>query len=161
MIFYHPIVCIYTFMRNEKGVWAITRTSHFVHFTCFLAYFRFYFFWLSLSTICEYASAWNLSNHIWKAKIGMFCCIWGLLTFSTSIWATWVNRVLLKGANFWDARMPSNASWAWRCILHSRAKIRPHLHEGLNQPGRIVWHPSNSIIFSSQLVYNLIRRGGR
>src|SRR6516165_3910674 len=46
--------------------------------------------------------------------------VWHLLTDTSSVWSSWVRRVLIRGRSFWHIRIPSGASWSWRKILLSR-----------------------------------------
>jgi mannosylglycoprotein endo-beta-mannosidase len=50
--------------------------------------------------------------------------IWHLLADRTSIWATWIHTILLRGRSFWQVNMPSNPTWSWRKILQSREWCR-------------------------------------
>ena len=50
--------------------------------------------------------------------------VWRLFADRTSVWTTWVHRVLLRGRSFWHIRIPSSSSWTWRRILLGRSWYR-------------------------------------
>ncbi|XP_074351981.1 uncharacterized protein LOC141691138 [Apium graveolens] len=64
---------------------------------------------LGLRNMCE----WN------KAQI--ICHLLKIVTNSTTLWASWVNKTVLKGKHFWTTKIPSDCSWIWRKVL----KLRP------------------------------------
>ncbi|XP_074342333.1 uncharacterized protein LOC141679853 [Apium graveolens] len=64
---------------------------------------------LGLKNMCE----WNKSQiigHLLK-----------VVTKSPTLWASWVNKTVLKGKHFWVTKLPSDCSWIWKKLL----KLRP------------------------------------
>ncbi|XP_074355865.1 uncharacterized protein LOC141695525 [Apium graveolens] len=60
---------------------------------------------LGLKNMCE----WNKSQiigHLLK-----------VVTKSNTLWASWVNRTVLKGKHFWVTKVPSDCSWIWKKVL--------------------------------------------
>lgn len=50
--------------------------------------------------------------------------IWRLLTVDTSIWTSWIHKVLLKRKPFWLVQSSNYSSWCWRKMLQSRSWCR-------------------------------------
>ncbi|XP_074342091.1 uncharacterized protein LOC141679505 [Apium graveolens] len=44
-----------------------------------------------------------------------------VITKSSTLWASWVNKTVLKGKKFWTTKLPSDCSWIWKKVL----KFRP------------------------------------
>lgn len=44
-----------------------------------------------------------------------------IVTKSSTLWASWVNKTVLKGKHFWTAKLPTDCSWILKKIL----KLRP------------------------------------
>ncbi|XP_074364383.1 uncharacterized protein LOC141705239 [Apium graveolens] len=64
---------------------------------------------LGLKNMCE----WNKSQiigHLLKVVMK-----------SNTLWASWVNKTVLKGKHFWVTKIPTDCSWIWRKVL----KLRP------------------------------------
>ena len=53
-------------------------------------------------------------------RAAMLKLLWRILTNQSSIWASWIKAVKLKGRSLWELRTPVKASWAWRKIMASR-----------------------------------------
>ncbi|KAJ6385146.1 hypothetical protein OIU77_028362 [Salix suchowensis] len=53
--------------------------------------------------------------------------LWGLITNKTSLWASWIHTVRLRGRSFWNVQIPNSCSWSWRQILHARNWCKHHI----------------------------------
>ncbi|XP_074352963.1 uncharacterized protein LOC141692125 [Apium graveolens] len=53
---------------------------------------------------------------------------------SRTLWATWVNKIVLKNKHFWILEIPTDCSWIWKKVLRLRYKalqfISYHIVEG-------------------------------
>lgn len=50
--------------------------------------------------------------------------LWKVATKSTSLWASWVQKTVLKTKNFWAIDIPSDCSWIWKKLLRLRTKAK-------------------------------------
>ncbi|XP_074368946.1 uncharacterized protein LOC141708972 [Apium graveolens] len=44
-----------------------------------------------------------------------------VITNSSTLWVSWVNKIVLKRKHFWTTKLPTDCSWIWKKIL----KLRP------------------------------------
>ncbi|XP_071739002.1 uncharacterized protein [Rutidosis leptorrhynchoides] len=58
--------------------------------------------------------------------------VWKILSKKESIWWQWINRVKLKGKDYWDINHESSDSWGWRKMLVLRDVMKPHIFKDSN-----------------------------
>ncbi|XP_071726798.1 uncharacterized protein [Rutidosis leptorrhynchoides] len=58
--------------------------------------------------------------------------VWKILSKKESIWWQSINRVKLKGKDYWDINHESSDSWGWRKMLVLRDVMKPHIFKDSN-----------------------------
>lgn len=64
---------------------------------------------------------------IWN-KILMAYHIWSIVSNRDSLWVKWIHTYRLKGRNFWQQKIPWDASISWKRILSIRETFRQFFH---------------------------------
>ncbi|XP_074337140.1 uncharacterized protein LOC141674313 [Apium graveolens] len=62
----------------------------------------------------------GLKNMVHWNKARMIHHLLKVIIKSPTLWATWVNRTVLKHKYFWIIKVPTDCSWIWRKILNLR-----------------------------------------
>ncbi|XP_074348472.1 uncharacterized protein LOC141687180 [Apium graveolens] len=62
----------------------------------------------------------GLKNMVHWNKARMIHHLLKIISRSPTLWATWINRTVLKHNHFWTMKVPTDCSWIWRRILNLR-----------------------------------------
>ncbi|XP_062080841.1 uncharacterized protein LOC133785636 [Humulus lupulus] len=54
-------------------------------------------------------------------KVVLAKYVWALSSKQDLIWVKWVNKIYLKGMNFWEYNLMADVSWYWRKLVHLRS----------------------------------------
>lgn len=60
---------------------------------------------------------------VWNKSLMAFH-IWSIVTMRESLWVKWIHTYRMKGKNFWNLKVPWDASISWRRILGIRDEFR-------------------------------------
>lgn len=63
---------------------------------------------------------------LWNKTLVAFH-LWSVVANRQSLWVKWIHTYRLKGRNFWEVKVPWDASWSWKKILGMRNDFRPFI----------------------------------
>ncbi|GJT91345.1 hypothetical protein Tco_1080190 [Tanacetum coccineum] len=62
-----------------------------------------------------------------KNEVLLIRQFWIIIENKDSLWAQWVNKVILKGKSIWEIGIDKSDSWGWKIMLKIRDSIKEHI----------------------------------